>query len=160
MCPSSSNRLTDIIKGQVSLIHEARNLKVIECEQKKWLTHCPCTVCASKEGLFHFHKEYACLYLTYICFTFELAMALHRGPGLNKVQTEFNNTRSPGGCRATQQLNTDTNGFPFMDADGQEVTKIDKNKGCRQKENLERFFVWMGQAVCVGWVSYAFNNVH
>lgn len=96
--------------------------------------------------MLHFHKEG---FFVFICHTsvLHLAMALHRGPGSNKVQREFNNTCTPGGCRATQQLNTDTNGFTFTHTDGQEATKIDKNKGCRHRKKTPLLFEWARQYV-------------
>ena len=92
-------RLIDTIKGQVSLIYEAR---ILWCKSntvwRKRMSdllhgHCLCVafVCVSvEEGLFHFHKRryVMSLFGIHLFYTW-LAMTPHRRQGSNEVQASL-----------------------------------------------------------------------
>lgn len=79
-------RLIDIIKGQVSLIYEAR---ILWSESYNVRTNCTCTVyMCTQEELFHFHKrkDFRTIFGIHLFYTW-LTMTPHRGPGSDKVHS-------------------------------------------------------------------------
>lgn len=82
-------RLIDTIRGQVSLIYEARNLRSKSYKAVNKRIDCKCTVCVSmQEGLFRFcnRRDVKSLFGIHLLYIW-LAMTPHRRPGSNKVQS-------------------------------------------------------------------------